>query len=378
MEFRLPPLPGTPTVTLGKWFKQAGERVSLNETVLAVYSDSFDWDVPAPAEGVLSEICVAPETSVSEGQLLAVFDAPATNAQAAVSPASASAQMAQPPAAPRITPLAAAIAAEHALDLGALVGSGVGGQVTKDDVLAALEERSSAAPAATPIATTDPVAKAPSQAQHLPVAQSLNGQLIPQASIFIAVDLSNLSKQQQAHQALWRQREGFALDFQPFIFLAVVNSLRDMVELNAQFDEPGIRLRKSINLTLVRADTQQVRIRVIRNAERYNLTGMARTIHKALSQASEADMAGCGAGTFAICDRSAGGALLCTDIVPRGHTAVLTLGAIGRRSVVVDDRLAIRPVVHLGLTYDQRLIDDFSADRFLGALKQRIETAIFR
>lgn len=378
MEFHLPALPGTPTVTLAKWFKQAGERVSMYETLLAVYSDRFDWDIPAPAEGVLSEICIAPEASVSEGQVLAVIDAPATSTQATVSPPSVSAQMAQPPAPPRITPLAAAIAAEHALDLGALAGSGFGGQVTKDDVLAAIEERRSVAPAATLIATTDAVAEASSHAQHLPIAQSLNGQFIPRASLFIAVDLSNLTKQQEAQQALWRRREGFALDVQPFILLAVVNTLRDMVEFSAQFKETGIQLRKSINLTLVPADAQQVREQVIRNAENYNLVGMARSVHRAPSQAAEADSVDHCAGTFAICDRSASGALLCTDIIPKGHTAVLTLGAIGRRTVVVDDKLAIRPVVHLGLTYDQRLIDDFRADRFMGAVKQRIETTVFR
>ena len=145
MEFRLPALPGTPTVTLATWFKQAGEHVSMNETLLAVYSDRIDWDIPAPAEGVLSEI-IAPETSVSEGQVVAVIDAQATNAQAAVSPALVPAQLAQPPAAPRITPLAAAIASEHSLDLVALVGSGVGGQVTKGDVLAAIEGRALQAP----------------------------------------------------------------------------------------------------------------------------------------------------------------------------------------------------------------------------------------
>ena len=378
MEFRLPALPDTPTVTLAKWFKQAGERVSTNETLLAVYSDRIDWDIPAPVGGVLSEICIAPETSVSEGQVLAVIDAPATKAQATVSPPSIPAQLAQPPAAPRITPLAAAIAAEHSLDLGALVGSGLGGQVVKADILAAIKEQRSIAPGETPIFTMDAVAEVSSDVRSLPIAQSLNRQLIPQASVFIAVDLSSLTKQHDAQQALWRQREGFALDFLPFILLAVVDTLRDMVELNAQFNEPGIRLRKSINLTLVPADAQQVRVQVIRNAESYNLVGMARSIHKALSQAAEADTVDCNAGTFAICDRRAGGALLCTGIVPNGHAALLTLGVVGRSSVVVDDNLAIRPVVHLGLTFDQRLIDNFSADRFMGAVKQRIETAFFR
>jgi pyruvate dehydrogenase E2 component (dihydrolipoyllysine-residue acetyltransferase) len=378
MEFLLPALPGTPTVTLAKWFKQAGERVSMNETLLAAYSDSIDWDIPAQSEGVLREIRIAPETSVSDGQVLGIIDAPATNAQATVSPPAVSAQLAQPPAAPRITPLAAAIAAEHSLDFGALVGSGVGGQVTKHDVLAAIEERRPVAPAATPISTMDPVAEVSSDVQHLSTTQSLNGQFSPQASIFIAVDVSNVSKQQEAQQALWQRREGFALDFLPFILLAVVNTLRDMVELNAQFNEPGIRLRKSINLTLVPADAQRVRARVIPNAESYNLVGMARRVHKALSQTSDVDNADGCAGTFAICDRSASGALLCSDIIPRGHTALLTLGTIRRRSVVVDDELAIRPVVYLGLTFDQRLIDDLTADRFVGAVKQRIETAVFR
>lgn len=366
VEFKLPELRGTSEVTIGRWLKKAGDQIAAREKLLEVYSDRFDWDVPAPSDGTLAEIRANEGARVKVGDTLAMIDG--------VQPAAVSGQPSA--VSPRVTPIAAKIAAEHNLDLSQVQGTGPGARVTKEDVLTHIAQQTPSLPLPRGTARSAYLAEVEgrvgvdtlvelSPAPRARIEQRTRSkQTIPQVTSFIEIDLRHAFARRDALQVSWQKREGFTLGHLPFIVLASVAALQAVPIVNSAFTPNGIARWKNVHLAVVNASQSSV---LIAQADMYNWVGIARRL--AQSQSHQPAQA-----TFTIDARGEStGALLFTSSVMEGQAAALGLGAVQPRVVVVDEKVQIRPMLYASLTYDHRVVDGIVAGQFLSELKRQLE-----
>jgi len=437
--------------TVTRWLKAVGDSVEVDEPLLEVSTDKVDTEIPSPVAGTLQEIRVNEDETAEVGSVLAVIGsgaaaAPAAAPQAAPAPAAAPQQEAPkqeapapaaapapapqaapapaapaaapapaaPPAAPAaqetapaggsesgyVTPLVRKLANQHGVDISSLSGTGVGGRIRKQDVIAAAEAK--AAPAAAP--SSAPAASAP--AASAGAASSLRGttQKAPRIRQVIArrmresleistqltqvheVDMTKVAKLRARAKNSFQAQNGVKLTFLPFIAKAVAEALKQHPKLNAAYDEDKqeITYHNAEHLAIAVDTDKGLLVPVISDAGNLNLAGLAGKI---------ADVAGrtrggkigpdeLSGGTFSITNIGSVGALFDTPIINQPQVGILGTGAIVKRPVVVadengDDSIAIRSMMYLSLTYDHRLVDGADAGRFLQTLKARLEEGAF-
>ncbi|WP_236788838.1 2-oxoglutarate dehydrogenase, E2 component, dihydrolipoamide succinyltransferase [Amycolatopsis sp. GM8] len=446
--------------TVTRWLKQVGDTVAVDEPLLEISTDKVDTEVPSPVAGTLLEISVAEDETVEVGGQLAVIGdasaAPAPSApaptpapeptpepvrQAAPTPppapvpppapqapapqpvaqAPAAAPAAQPAAAepadngsgPYVTPLVRKLATEHGIDLAALTGSGVGGRIRKQDVLAAAEAKQQAAapaPAAPAPAASAPAPAAQRPSAPAPVASpdlsALRGtvqkasrirqviaqrtreslQTSAQLTQVFEVDVTKIARLRQLAKAGFAEREGVKLTFLPFFAKATVEALKQHPNINAYFNEDTKEITYFGEEHLaVAVDTDKGLISpVIHNAGGLNLAGLARGIADLASRtrANKVKPDELSGGTFTVTNLGSNGALFDTPIINQPQSGILGVGAVVKRPVVVpdadgQDTIAIRSMAYLALTYDHRLIDGADAGRFLTTIKNRLEEGHF-
>jgi 2-oxoisovalerate dehydrogenase E2 component (dihydrolipoyl transacylase) len=369
MDFRLPTLPQTHTVTLGRWLKQAGDKIAAHEKLLEVYAEHFDWDIPAPSVGTLQTIHAQVGAQVAVGDVLADIvseELPVSTADNAESSrrtmsSDQSSVISELPSAIRLTPVATRIVAAHELDVSRVQGTGIGGRITKNNVLALLanderramsDEQRAASDVQCPMSNVQPANN---------VATS-NFQC-PRATLFVEIDMTNVFAQCDAQQAVWHKREGFALTPLPFIVWATVNALRQMPIVNSYLVSDELRLRNVCELAVAN--------RLIKHADGYNLIGLARRLQPPPASAPTNS-------AFVIHARGLLGdaeaqPLLHTTMLTSTQAACLSLGAIRKRAVVRNDALVVRPMMYVGLTFDARVMAETLAEKFLLRVKQHIE-----
>jgi pyruvate dehydrogenase E2 component (dihydrolipoamide acetyltransferase) len=433
-EVRLPALGESVTEgTVTRWLKQVGDRVEADEPLLEISTDKVDTEIPSPAAGTVREIRVAEDDVAEVGAVLAVIggdgaaptEAPSAPAEApaepraearaeapAESPAEERAEPARPtaPAAPEraaapsadvgyVTPLVRKLASEHEIDLRTLTGTGVGGRIRKQDVLAAAEaKRAEAERAAAPPA---PAAEAP-KAEPSPLrgrteklsrmraliarrmVESL--QTSAQLTTVVEVDVTKIARLRDQVKADFQSRHGVKLTFLPFFSLATVEALRVHPGLNASIDQEAgtVTYHDGEHLGIAVDTGRGLVVPVIRDAGDLNLAGLARRIadvaeRTRANKVSPDELSG---GTFTITNTGSRGALFDTPIINQPQVAILGTGAVVKRAVVVDDPdlgeiIVPRSMVYLALTYDHRLVDGADAARFLGTLKERLQAGNF-
>jgi len=442
--------------TITKWFKQVGETVAEDEPLFEVSTDKVDSEVPSPVSGTLLEIKVPEGETVDVGTVLAVVgeggaapaeapaqEAPAQEAPAAEAPAPAPAPAPEAPApapapaaeAPAPAPAAAAPAPapapaeergeggggrvlspvvrrllnEYGLDPATITGTGVGGRITRSDVLAAAEAlgRSGAAPA--PAAAAAPAAPAPAPAaasrRPEPAPMVRSGErdtIIPHSNIrrrtaehmrrsldtsahvyaSIEVDFEAVDRVRRAEKDRWKAEEGFSLTYLPFISRAVVDAIHDFPEVNATFSDEALVVHNYLNLGIaVDLDFKGLMVPVIRDADGKRLRAIAREISDLAARArskklSPDDIAD---GTFTITNPGPYGTLLTLPIINQPQVAILSTDGVKRRPVVIDlpdgsEGIAIHSVGNLALTWDHRAFDGAYAAAFLARVKQNLET----
>jgi pyruvate/2-oxoglutarate dehydrogenase complex dihydrolipoamide acyltransferase (E2) component len=379
MEFRLPTLPHTQTVTLARWRKQAGEPIVAPETLLEVYSADFDWDIPAPCDGTLQAIHAQAGAQVATGDVLAVISEQssvnvADNAESSVNSKSLFAihhppsAISHPPSATahparvegRPTPVAARILAAHTLDVARTQGTGVAGRITKADVLTLLnaDQRH---------ATRDErrASHATSDKQY-----PISNIQYPRSSLFIEIDMTHVLEQCDDHQAVWQRREGFVLTPLPFIVLATVSALKALPIISSLPAPDGVRLRSACDVVVAG--------HLITHADNYNLLGLARRLQCPASTSDMPHHAFVVRARGLSPDDESTTPLLYTTWLASTAAASLTLGAWRKRVVVVNDALAIRSQMYVGLTFDARIIDEALAETFLSHLKESLERSARR
>ncbi len=433
--------------TVTRWLKQVGDQVQTDEPLLEISTDKVDTEIPSPASGTLLEIKVSEDETVEVGTELAVIGSaeaavaaqpaekaeekaeekapaqeaaqePAPAVQQPSTPAAPSPAPAAEPAAvraehaaaesrgdgsPYVTPLVRKLAAEHSVDLATLSGTGVGGRIRKQDVLAAAEQarKAAEAPAAAPAA-----AKAAPAAPSAPAVSPLRGttekmsrlrgviarrmveslQVSAQLTTVVEVDISAIARLRQRAKAAFEAREGAKLSFLPFFAKAAVEALKAHPKLNATIDtEKGEVTYFDAEHLGVAVDTDRgLLVPVIHNAGDLNIAGLARKIAD-LAERTRAnkitpdDLSG---GTFTLTNTGSRGALFDTPIINQPQVAILGTGAGVKRPMVVTDdtgtdNISIRSMAYFALTYDHRLVDGADAARYLMTVKQRLEGGQF-
>jgi len=409
--------------TVTRWLKKVGDAVAADEPIVEISTDKVDTEIPAPAGGVLLSIAVAEDGVVAVGGTLGLIGAPGGAVAppaaptppppAAAAPAPAPTPAAPAPAAPApaavgddepyVTPLVRKLAAENGVDLDTVVGTGVGGRIRKQDVLAAA--RGVAAPATSATVTAPASAPAPAAAPA-PATPGLRGttqslsrlrrviaermveslQESAQLTTVVEVDVTRIAALRDKVKRDFEAREGVKLTFLPFFAKAAVEALAVYPQLNASLDLAAgtVTYHGEINLG-VAVDTERgLLVPVVRDAGDLSVSGLARRISDVaertrINKVSPDELSG---GTFTITNTGSRGALFDTPIINQPQVAILGTGSVVKRPVVITDAggsdvIAIRSMVYLALTYDHRLVDGADAARFLTAVRTRLEDANF-
>jgi 2-oxoisovalerate dehydrogenase E2 component (dihydrolipoyl transacylase) len=344
---------------------------------------------------------------------------PAPSAAATVPAAAAAAAAdANGAAHQHVTPAVRMLAREQDVDLSLIPGSGIGGRVTKKDVLDHVQRRDEAARAAGPAPlvalapapsaqsaapapaalTPAPAAVSPAPVAALPslsASAEEGDQLLPMTSVrraiaehmvrsrqtsphawlMVEVDMSRVVRLREAGKAAFRERYGISLTYLPFVARAVVEALRRRPSLNAQWSEAGLVLKHDINLGIAVALEENLVVPVLRNADRLSIAGLAQAMadlgNRARSNRLKLDEIQ--GGTFTLNNTGALGAVMTQAIINQPQAAILTMDAVVKRAVVVDDMIAIRPIMNLGMSFDHRLNDGLQAARFLQDIREQLE-----
>ena len=424
--------------TVTRWLKKVGEAVAADEPIVEVSTDKVDTEIPAPAGGIVLAIRVPEDTTVAVGTELAVIgdagalpaeaSAPAAPAPAAApapppvaAPAPAPAPVPAPVAAPAptaapapvtssdsddeayVTPLVRKLASEKGVDLSTVVGTGVGGRIRKQDVLAAASR--AAAPAAPASAPSAPAPSAPTAASAPPAAAGMRGttqplsrlrrviaermveslQVSAQLTTVVEVDVTRIAALRDRVKGEFQAREGVKLTFLPFFAKAAVEALAAYPALNASLDLAAgtVTYHGEVNLGVAVDTDRGLLVPVVRDAGDLSVAGLARRItdladRTRTNRVSPDELSG---GTFTLTNTGSRGALFDTPIVNQPQVAILGTGSVVKRPIVISDGgsdvIAIRSMVYLSLTYDHRLVDGADAARFLTAVRSRLEEGTF-
>ena len=386
--------------TIGKWLKKPGDRVALYEPLVEVITDKVSVEVPSPAAGVLTTVLAAEGVTVPVNTDLAVIEevAGAASAPSAQAPAPAAARAPQPAAPPTateeplVTPVVRRLAAEYGVDVAQVTGTGIGGRVTKQDVMRYVEERKQGpAPAPTPPPTPRPTApKAAPVVAPLPGDQAIpvsairrqiaehvarSTRTIPHAWTLLEVDMSGAVKLRESMKAQFQQRVGVELTYVPFVIRAVVDGLKQQPMMNAVWADDRIIVRKEINIAVAIARDEGLMVPVIRHADQKSIAGLAKALYELVVGVRENKLAlqDVQGGTFSVNNPGALGSVASFSIINYPQTAILNMEAIVRRPVAVGDAVAIRPMMNLTLSFDHRVVDGHTAVGFLQAVKRALE-----
>ena len=438
--------------TVTRWLKKVGDTVAVDEPLVEVSTDKVDTEIPSPVAGVIEQILVQEDETVQVGAVLVIIGsgsgggsapAPVTEAAAPAAevaspvvevPAPVAAPVAVPVASPvvaapvaapvvpapavsapavvpayqapvaapsveasdagYVTPLVRKLASEVGIDLSQVAGTGVGGRIRKDDVLAAQHApvAAASAPAAAAVAfvpgaasplrgTTEPMTRLRKVLAERAVASMVS---TAQLTTVVEVDMTKIALLRARVQPQFVAKSGGKLNFMPFFALAAAEALRVHPKLNATIDGENIVYHGTENISFAVDTEKGLLTPVIRDAAGLNIMQIAQQIADlaARTRASQLKPDELGGGTFTLTNTGSRGALFDTPVVFLPQVAILGTGVVSKRAVVVTDAagmdsIAIRSMVYLALSYDHRLVDGADASRFLVDIKSRLEQADF-
>jgi len=410
--------------TVTRWLKQVGDTVAVDEPLVEVSTDKVDTEIPSPVAGTILEILAAEDDTVEVGAVLArvgsgvAAAAPAAApapASAAAAPVASAAPAAAAPVASTgsgyVTPIVRKLAAERGVDLGTVAGTGVGGRIRKEDVLAApVAAAAPAAPAAPAPAAPAPApapaapAAAPAPASAAGASASLRGQTVKMTRIrkvtadkmmeslhgmaqltsVVEVDCSAIWSLRARAKDAFEAQHGTKLSFLPFFTKAVAEALAEHPNINASIVDDSIAYHADVNLSLAVDTPKGLMLPTLRNADTKTLAQHAQGIADLANRARNGGLSAdeISGGTFSVTNTGSLGTLFDTPVVPAPQAGILATCAIIKRAVVVkgpqgEDVISVRPMCFLPLSYDHRLVDGADAARFLQSVKKRIEEGNF-
>jgi len=434
MQVKMPQLGETVIEgTILKWLKAEGDQVAVDEPLFEISTDKVDTEVPSSAAGVLTKILVPEGMTVAVGTELAVIDDGGSvagptpqgeDATSSVSPGGTSGD--EPPAHPApspspvvaaassavpaaaslpdrgersqiLSPLVRKLAAEHGVDLAQVVGTGTGGRITKNDVLAFVAAGSEAAASASSApASATAQAGAPAVAAPAPSVAGMGEEVVPMSHIrqaiakhmygsvqstarawtMVEVNVENLVRLRARSKDAFAQKYGVNLTYLPFVVRATVDALHEFPAVNARLEGENILMHRYVNMGIAVSYDAGLIVPVVKGADGMNSVGLARAIADLADRArahqlEPDDVQGA---TFTITNPGPYGSIASVPIINTPNTGILSLDAITKRPVVIDDAIAIRSMVNISMSWDHRAIDGELATRFLARVKENLET----
>ena len=444
------------SATIGKWLKQPGDTIEQYEPICELITDKVNAELPATVDGTLVELLAEEGQTVSVGEIIARIAvagsaAPAPSASAASSAASGTGAVAAPPQAAsspspqashasvrqplpaaawdadapmrsRYSPAVQTLAAEHGINLAAVPGTGLGGRITRKDVLAFLESGAAAArpaSAAAPEALQQPALQAIQEEVHedlqpvrhsglhlsespkiptieveggrgssseylidvTPIRNTIATRMrqsvseIPHAWTMIEVDVTNLVVLRNKLKDEFKRKEGINLTYLAFLMKAVVSAIKDYPIMNSVWAVDKIIVKRDINISLAVGTEDSVMTPVIKKADQKNVAGLAREIDELALKTREGklrleDMQG---GTFTVNNTGSFGSILSYPIINYPQAAILTFESIVKKPVVINDMIAVRSMANICLSLDHRILDGVICGRFLQRVKDNVE-----
>lgn len=409
--------------TIIKWLKKPGDQVERDEPLFEITTDKVDAEIPSPAAGVLAKILAAENETVAVNTVVAVINGqgPAESAEAAPesamppapeakgtaqappaseaakappAPAKAPAEPVRPGEKLRSSPLVRRIAREHNVDLSQVKGTGLGGRISKKDILKFLERRTPAmaeTPAARPSVPSKPAASfgqaitfsgpthvatmTPQRrliADHMIASKKTSAHV---TTVFEA-DMTRIVQTRERMAKEFERSQGLKLTYTPFIARAAVEAIKQFPIFNSSVEGTNIIYKQAINLGIAVALETGLIVPVVRHAEEKNFLGMARAVQDLASRARSKQLSveEVQEGTFTLTNPGIFGSLFGTPIINQPQVAILGVGVIEKRPVIRDDAIAIRSMAYLMLTFDHRIIDGAVADQFMAFLKNHLQT----
>lgn len=430
--------------TVGSWLKNEGDWIEKDESLAEIITDKINAELPSPVAGRLARILVQPDQTVSVGTDIALIEenadvssappaepapgpdaAPVDNARQAATPVmeekrastSAGNGAATRTSAPhredeerqRISPLARRLAREHDIDLSKIAGTGTGGRVRKEDILAYVEERqtaptATAAPAqyAQTAGETPQPATAPEEANfvasvpmiqpgedvevvtpsrmRLAIAEHMvrSKRTSPHATTVVEVDMTNIAKWLEKNKEDFKRREGYGISYVPFVMKAVCEGIRKFPLINSSWTQDNkILIKKRINLGIAVATDVGLVVPTIYDADQYTLAGLAKQIASVAQRARNnkltiQDMQN---STFVVNNPGTFGTIISVPIINQPNAGILSMDAVVKRPVVIEeDAIAVRSMMYLCLSFDHRILDGAGAGGFLQAVRTKLQS----
>lgn len=403
--------------TVSKWLKDIGDEIKEFEPLLEVNTDKVDSEIPSPGEGTILAILVAEGTTVDAGTLLAwigeegeaipvgeEIESVKEESGKPVSEQDAMGHVKPSPTVPHagrnnelgfISPVVAKISREEGIDLTRVKGTGQGGRITKKDVLAYLELHREAMQIGGVTGKIDSTVETPPSRTQQPSQEIIPGEILPHTIVrrsiadhmvkskqisphvttVMEADLKNIVAHRQSNKAVFSQ-DGVNLTFTAYFISAAVTALKRYPIVNSSWSDEGILIKKDINIGMATSLGEEGLIApVIKNADRLSLLGLASTINDLANRARDHQLKPdeVQGGTFTITNHGTSGSLFASPIINQPQAAILGIGVIEKRVVVIDDAIAIRPMVYLSLTFDHRVLDGAIADYFLGKVVESLQ-----
>ncbi|HUH98226.1 MAG TPA: dihydrolipoamide acetyltransferase family protein [Anaerolineales bacterium] len=386
---------GVEEVTVMKWLKQEGDSVTELEPLLEVNTDKVDTEIPAPASGTVLKI-VAPEGLPAKvGAILAfigkpgeALDSPARAVDRKTPRAEPVSLPAPPP--PRaalnhesgfISPVVAKIAAEHGVDLSQVQGTGLNGRITKNDVMGFVKKGAPAAPTPVGGSAGGRPAAGDQLIRHTVIRKQIAEHMVmskhvsPHVLTVMEADMSKVVAHQHANAETFA-RDGVSLTLTAYFMMAIAAGLKAYPLTNSSWTEAGIAVHRAINIGMATSLGEEgLIVPVIKNADHLSLSAMARSVNDFASRArakrlQPEEVKG---GTFTLTNHGVSRSLFAFPVINQPQCGILGVGAMQKRAVVINDAIAIRPMVYLSFVFDHRILDGASADWFLMKVKETLE-----
>ncbi|MDP6663739.1 MAG: dihydrolipoamide acetyltransferase family protein [SAR202 cluster bacterium] len=385
---------------IGKWLKQIGDQVDKYDPLVEVVTDKVNMEMPSPESGVLTAILADEGATVPMGAVIAEIqvdgeesvpaDPPAIGRTgellknvAPVGPTGSGTPVPipEPPRAEvassrkRHSPAVLRLAQEHSVDLAQVTGTGINGRITRKDVQSVID----AGPAAP--APTMPAAADEERVPLTPVRRMIADHMIrsaseiPQAWTIVEANVSGLVARRAVAKTDFETREGINITYLPFVIKAVAESLKENPLLNSSWGGDAVILKNRINIGIAADTSDGLVVPVIHDADAMSIVALAHKVHDLTTRARQGELRleDVQGGTFTLNNTGALGSIASQPLVNHPQAAILTTEAIVKRAIVVDDAIAIRPMMNLCMSFDHRIMDGAEASAFINAVRRRVE-----
>ncbi|MEK6538799.1 MAG: dihydrolipoamide acetyltransferase family protein [Nitrospirota bacterium] len=373
--------------TILKWLVQEGERVAKDQSLVEISTDKIDTEIPSPVTGILQKILHSADETVPVGTVIAeineltgeVTEEVVEKVQSPViqpaRPAQVTARIVEEGVEgdKRYSPLVRKLAREYGVNLQSIKGTGAGGRITKQDLSGYIEGvqklKIPSGPEVEEVIPLTPIRRIIAER----MVQSIKS--APHVTTTFEVDMTVIAKYREMNKDTIQKSQGVHLTCLPFIIMATASALRENPVLNSSWSDSGIIIKKYINIGIAVSLEDGLIVPVIRKADSMNLIELARESQLLAQKARDKRLKpeDVHDSTFTITNYGIAGSLFGTPIIMPPHAAILGIGAINKRPVIINDAIAIRQMAYLSLSFDHRIIDGAQADRFLSTIKNTLE-----